>query len=312
MKKMSRIFLALAAVFALVGGSAACEQAKTRKITLAILGDSLTNCRYQDRLMNRMREAGFTGYTPVGTHTGYSASDEKRPDEAAHDGFGGFTYGDFIRRFKFAEDELMNFQKEAEYEQMKRLGVAKVDKKDWRRVLLKSPLVRFRNGKKTVDVQAWLDSINGGKAPDFIIIQLGNNGICAMTGDIDERVRDGQLKDAAELLAKLREKCPESVIGFVSPFPGSDKEDDFTRNYKGAITRDGARKALGRFRELLRMWVADKNDPKVRFIDLWDKVDPARDYINALHFNASGAVHIGDALFDWLSAFLRVCGDRAR
>jgi lysophospholipase L1-like esterase len=158
-------------------------------------------------------------------------------------------------------------------------------------------------------VQAWLDSINGGKAPDFIIIQLGNNGICAMTGDIDERVRGGQLKDAAELLAKLREKCPESVIGFVSPFPGSDKEDDFTRNYKGAITRDGARKALGRFRELLRMWVADKNDPKVRFIDLWDKVDPARDYINALHFNASGAVHIGDALFDWLSAFLRVCGD---
>ena len=303
MNKVSKIVFA--AAFALMGVDAVCEQARTRKITLAILGDSLTNCRYQDRLMRRMREAGYTGYTPVGTHTGFSASDEKRADEAAHDGFGGFTYGDFIRRFQFAEDELMNVQKEAEYEQMKRLGVAKVEKKDWRRVLLKSPLVRFGNGKKTVDVQAWLDNINGGKAPDFILIQLGNNGICSMTGDIDGRVRGGQLKDAAELLARLREKCPDAVYGFVSPFPGSDKEEDFARNYKGTITRDGARKSLSRFRELLRMWVESKNDPKVRFIDLWDKVDPARDYENALHFNSRGAEHVGDALFDWLSAAVK-------
>lgn len=304
--RMNKVLkIVFAAAFALMGVDAVCEQAKTRKITLAILGDSLTNCRYQDRLMRRMREAGYTGYTPVGTHTGFSASDEKRADEAAHDGFGGFTYGDFIRRFQFAEDELMNVQKEAEYEQMKRLGVAKVEKKDWRRVLLKSPLVRFGNGKKTVDVQAWLDNINGGKAPDFILIQLGNNGICSMTGDIDGRVRGGQLKDAAELLARLREKCPDAVYGFVSPFPGSDKEEDFARNYKGAITRDGARKSLSRFRELLRMWVESKNDPKVRFIDLWDKVDPARDYENALHFNSRGAEHVGDALFDWLSAAVK-------
>ena len=304
--RMNKVLkIVFAAAFALMGVDAVCEQAKTRKITLAILGDSLTNCRYQDRLMRRMREAGYTGYTPVGTHTGFSASDEKRADEAAHDGFGGFTYGDFIRRFQFAEDELMNVQKEAEYEQMKRLGVAKVEKKDWRRVLLKSPLVRFGNGKKTVDVQAWLDNINGGKAPDFILIQLGNNGICSMTGDIDGRVRGGQLKDAAELLARLREKCPDAVYGFVSPFPGSDKEEDFARNYKGSITRDGARKSLSRFRELLRMWVESKNDPKVRFIDLWDKVDPARDYENALHFNSRGAEHVGDALFDWLSAAVK-------
>lgn len=304
--RMNKVLkIVFAAAFALMGVDAVCEQAKTRKITLAILGDSLTNCRYQDRLMRRMREAGYTGYTPVGTHTGFSASDEKRADEAAHDGFGGFTYGDFIRRFQFAEDELMNVQKEAEYEQMKRLGVAKVEKKDWRRVLLKSPLVRFGNGKKTVDVQAWLDNINGGKAPDFILIQLGNNGICSMTGDIDGRVRGGQLKDAAELLARLREKCPDAVYGFVSPFPGSDKEEDFARNYKGTITRDGARKSLSRFRELLRMWVESKNDPKVRFIDLWDKVDPARDYENALHFNSRGAEHVGDALFDWLSAAVK-------
>ena len=304
--RMNKVLkIVFAAAFALMGVDAVCEQAKTRKITLAILGDSLTNCRYQDRLMRRMREAGYTGYTPVGTHTGFSASDEKRADEAAHDGFGGFTYGDFIRRFQFAEDELMNVQKEAEYEQMKRLGVAKVEKKDWRRVLLKSPLVRFRDGKKTVDVQAWLDNINGGKAPDFILIQLGNNGICSMTGDIDGRVRGGQLKDAAELLARLREKCPDAVYGFVSPFPGSDKEEDFARNYKGTITRDGARKSLSRFRELLRMWVESKNDPKVRFIDLWDKVDPARDYENALHFNSRGAEHVGDALFDWLSAAVK-------
>ena len=47
---------------------------RTRPLTLALLGDSLTNCRYQDRLLERMREAGFTGYRPVGSRTGYSAS----------------------------------------------------------------------------------------------------------------------------------------------------------------------------------------------------------------------------------------------
>lgn len=40
------------------------EAEKGRRITLALLGASSTNCRYPDQILRRMREAGFAGLHP--------------------------------------------------------------------------------------------------------------------------------------------------------------------------------------------------------------------------------------------------------
>ena len=272
----------------------------SQAVTLALFADSLTNCGYQDRLMKRMHEAGYSLYRPVGTHTGFSASDEKRPDLAAHDGFGGFTFDSFLSRYQFAEDELMNVQAKAEYEQMKALGVAKVDRKDWRRVLLKSPLVDFRNGRKVVDVRRWLDAVNGGKAPDYIVLELGTNGTFGQTDEtVDEHVQ-GQLAAAERLLAALRTVAPDAVYAFCTVPPGSDSEEHFQKDYGGRYFRDQVRRNFRRFNARLEKWIAARNDPRVVLVRWDDAIDTATGYANAVHPNLKGGEQLGDALFDWL------------
>ena len=254
----------LAAAFAALGTNGvdgACGP-KGRRITLALLGDSITNCGYQDRLMKRMHGAGYAGYTPVGTHTGFSASDEKLPGLAAHDGFGGFCYDTFLTRYQFAEDELMNVQAKAEYEQMKALGVQKVERKDWRRVLLKSPLVRYENGRKTVDVKGWLDRVNGGEPPDYVVIQLGQNGVFAQTdGSLTNHVRDVQLAGAEALLAALRKEAPDAVYAFTTALPGSEDDTHWKANYGEKHTKAQGRRNFAYFNAELRKWIAAKKDP---------------------------------------------------
>ena len=272
----------------------------SQAVTLALFADSLTNCGYQDWLMKRMHEAGYSLYRPVGTHTGFSASDEKRPDLAAHDGFGGFTFASFLSRYQFAEDELMNVQAKAEYEQMKALGVAKVDRKDWRRVLLKSPLVDFRNGQKVVDVRRWLDAVNCGKAPDYIVLELGTNGTFGQTDEtVDEHVQ-GQLAAAERLLSALRTVAPDAVYAFCTVPPGSDSEEHFRKDYGGRYFRDQVRRNFRRFNARLEKWIAARNDPRVVLVRWDDAIDTATGYANAVHPNLKGGEQLGDALFDWL------------
>ena len=65
----------------------------SRKVTCALLADSLTNARYQDRILAVLREKGWANYTPVGSRSGTSAEawGVYRDGEAAHDGYGGYT-----------------------------------------------------------------------------------------------------------------------------------------------------------------------------------------------------------------------------
>ena len=73
----------------------------SRRVTCALLGDSLTNARYQDRIMEVVRGAGWSGYEPVGSRSGASAEKVgvKREGEAPHDGYGGFTPDSFLTRY---------------------------------------------------------------------------------------------------------------------------------------------------------------------------------------------------------------------
>ena len=50
-----------------VVAAAAADPAK--RVTLALLGDSLTNCGFQDQALRMMRGHGYSGYTPVGSRT---------------------------------------------------------------------------------------------------------------------------------------------------------------------------------------------------------------------------------------------------
>ena len=97
---------------------------RSRRATFALLGDSLTNARYQDRILSAVREAGWTNFTAVGSRSGASSelAGVFREGEAAHDGYGGFTPFAFLDRYAVAVDEIDNLQSEAEREQLKAFG----------------------------------------------------------------------------------------------------------------------------------------------------------------------------------------------
>jgi len=223
------------------------------KVTMALLADSLVGGRFQDWIMKDVQEAGWTNFTPVGSHSGPSVSSVCRPGEAAHDGYGGFGPRDFLERYHVTDEELGSINDAAEREQLKAMG--EVVPAGPSKMLLKSPLIRIVDGKKTVNVQAWLDKINGGRPPDFIGIQLGVNGTCIVR---DEAIEAGycereQVEPMRRLIRLLRERAPEAEIGVGISEIGASDQDAFGRNYGCQVSRVQARKNLFR---LNRLWIA--------------------------------------------------------
>ncbi|MBQ3343690.1 MAG: SGNH/GDSL hydrolase family protein [Kiritimatiellae bacterium] len=300
---------------------------KSRKVTFALLGDSLTNARYQDRILAVMREAGWSQFTPVGSRSGSSAElpGVYRDGEAAHDGYGGFSPGAFLSRYALAVDEVDNVQSEAEKEQLLAFGVEIPPGKEWMRGILKSPFVRFEGGSKKVDVQAWLDRVNGGLPPDFVFIELGVNGDYGRTeASAEKHCELVQVPDMRRLIAAVREVAPQAKIALGSCVVGAD-QDAHGRNYGCAISAVSSRRAIFHVSacwERLVKELNDAGDRNVFFIPFGCAIDPVNGYIrttepafvhsdvnvvritNALHPCLAGGRQLGDAVGSFLLAKL--------
>ena len=300
---------------------------RSRKVTFALLGDSLTNARYQDRILAAMREAGWTGFTPIGSRSGSSAElpGVYRDGEAAHDGYGGFSPAAFLSRYELAVDEIKNVQGEAEREQLLTFGVEVPAGKEWMRGLLKSPLVRLVDGRKAVDVQAWLDKVNGGQPPDFIFIELGVNGEYGRTREsVAGHCELVQVPGMRRLIASLRAVAPHSKIAIGSCPVGTD-QNAFGRNYGCGISAVSARRAIFHVSRCWDRLVKELNaagDRNVFFIPFGCAIDPVYGYIretgqafvhssskvvraaNAVHPCLDGGKQLGDAVAEFLLAKL--------
>ena len=292
----------------------------TRKVTLALLGDSMTNCRFQDQVLRDMREAGFTGYTPVGSRANAAGG-------AMHDGYGGYTFDTFLTRYKVSDEEVGHIQDAAEREQLKALGMPEKIVYAWQRDLLRSPLVKFENGRKSVDVRRWLDKINGGAQPDFVMIELGVNSVFSWRGEqpeLRERARKELLPRAANLIARLRQDIPDATYLFCTQ-PIGTTQDGFAENYGANWNEVQHRKIMFALNREIDAYVAEQNDPKLLLVPLAHIADPIEGYIrgerplnarskakvmknvNAVHLSELGGYQVGDAI----AAFLRTALGRS-
>ena len=289
-----------------VAKSPTAEQ-KSRKISLALFTASFANCRFQDRLRERMLEAGFTGYNPIGSHTSGSSSNECDPAKGApHDGYGGFAWGDFITRWAMSVNEIDNLQAEAEREQLRRFGVKIPAGQEWRRALLKSPLVRIENGKKVVDVQNWLNKVNGGEPPDYILIILGGNGVAVISADRVKAAIAGQLESAKKLLGYLRKACPKARIAVGQAAGGSIEQVGWGKNYGAKISAFQGNLNRILYDRSIKRLVETYGDDNIVFMPFSHGIDPVNAYPrtektgNALHGTQLSGIQAGDALFSWL------------
>ena len=311
-----------------VAGAPVCPQ---RKVTLALLGASAVNCRFQDQLMVRMHAAGFANYTPVGSHSsGANCADGCRvvPGEAAHDGYGGFAAGDFLRRWKMTPDEFTELQSDAEREQLKSFGVKLKENEQWRRHLLKSPLMRVKDGKPVLDVRRWFERINGGMAPDAIVIVLGGNGVFGCRPDtLDDYMRNVEMANIRKLVDVLRKAAPDALIALATRFGGALCQDAYGRNYGCHQSQVQARKNIFRYNRELERFVRESADPRIVLAPVAQALDPVNGYPaakepafahakeevmrgrNALHPTLEGGRQLGDAYAAWLMWRLGSGGD---
>ena len=279
---------------------------KSRKITLALLAASDTNCLYQDRIRERMLEAGFSAYTPVGSHTGGSSSPVCDPASGApHDGYGGFSWEAFLTRYSMTVDEIDNVHAQAEKEQLRSFGVKLESGNKWRKVLLKSPLVKIRNGEKVVDIQAWFDKINGGKTPDYTLIKLGGNNVWEMRHDYRTYRIDRELENARKLVGLLRRAAPDMTIVLVSFMGGSFDQHGWARNYDSKQNCFIAHCNFLEYNRRIMALCETSGDPKLKYAQVSQGLSlkgvyPEGETANALHPTLEGGKQLGDAIFAWL------------
>ena len=278
-----------------------------RKVTLALLGDSLTNCKYQDQIWKDMLAAGYSGYTPVGS---------RAFAEAKHDGYGGFTFNCFLSRYTVSEEEFDHVQDAAEREQLKALGVPQKIIYSWQRDLLRSPLVKFENGQKTVDIPRWLDKINGGRAPDIVIVELGVNNVFSYRGEMPElrvKIRENVISEADRFFRRLRQDMPDALY-LLCTQPVGTTQDGFASNYGSGWNEVQHRKILFSLNREFDAWVRGQNDPKMLLLPVGHAVDPVDGFIfenqpssarsakrvsrgaNAVHPSEVGGCQMGDAI----------------
>ena len=284
-----------------------------KPIRLALLGDSLLLCKYPEHLRDVMLKSGFVNYVPVGSYT--PSGEIPKPGDMAHDAYGGFAWGDFLKRWKYSIHVVNGIQDKAEREQMLALGVINVPKSDDYR--MRSPLLRLENGKPVLDIPMWLKRINNGKSPDFIIIELGGNDVFSASAQrLDEYVASS-MKNARTLLARLRKHAPESQIAVTTGQVGCS-QDAFGYNYNCSQSSYQYRRNIQRYNREITKLVKELNDPAIELVPIHQCIDSVNSYIkksrphhnrskgsfmmdvNALHPNLEGGYQVGDALYAWL------------
>ena len=294
------------------------QEVRTKKFTLALLADSGVNNRYPDHILELMRERGYTGYTPIGKHSGNG--NPVVPGGVAHDGYGGFEWNCFLDRWFYSSDELPLAQSEAEREQMISFGIR--DNLKTRTYLLRSPLLKLENGKKVLDIQGWLKAINQGNAPDFIIIQLGGNDMfTAEEENLNKRVKK-VMANARKLISELKKHAPNAIFGIATGSCGCG-QDGFGENYKCLQSGYQYRRNIQRYNTELAKLVKKLNDPKISLVPIHQAIDPEGSYIkkeypiharskekvmrfsNALHQSPEGGYQMGDAIACWIINHLK-------
>lgn len=282
----------------------------SRAMVTALLGDSLTNARYQDHLFNVMREAGYSGYRPVGARKPASQGG------VWYDGYGGYTFESFLMRYALSEEEVNNIQDVAEREQLKALGMSVKVVSERQRQLLRSPLVRLENGRKVVDVQGWLDRINGGSAPDVVLIELGVNSVFSYRGEAAElhrRIRAEVIPQLTRLLDTLRPQMPKALF-LLSTLPVGASQDAFAANYGSSWNEVQHRKTMFALNREFDGYVRTAGDANLRLLPLGHAVDPVEGFVrgrrkasarskvevemnvNAVHLSDVGGRQMGDAI----------------
>lgn len=177
---------------------------KDKKISLLIIGDSLTNASvYPSEIYELMTKSGID-LTLIGSHAGSG----RKPDKIAHEGYGGWSWATFSTKW--------------------------TDKQDYR---AKSKFLVLKNDKPVLDFKAYVQKYAKGRNPDFVTVMLGTNDVFnANEGNIEQRIKT-IFSAADKFIAEIRKDAPDAQIGVALTVPPASSQDAFGSNYNCGQTR---------------------------------------------------------------------------
>lgn len=298
-----------------------------KKVVFALFADSLTNSGYQRTIYEDMMSAGCSNFVSVGTRP---APPNFKDKWIPHEGIPGYTCSAFLNYCQVTEDELANAVGTPQYELYKALGKPKKIEKGYDREFVRSPLIKNGekgpvfgpDGKPVVDIQQWMDRVNGGEPPDIVMVQLGVNDVIWLKGEeesLRKQIRVCVMPWYRKFLATLQAKMPKTRFVFTTQPIGAD-QDAFGENYHAGWNEIQHRKIMFALNQEIERFVKECADPRVELLNVAQAVDPfygfhhwkhpvsAREKevkdraTNAVHVSKSGGDQMADAMAAWILA----------
>jgi lysophospholipase L1-like esterase len=255
---------------------AAADSGADRKITLLIVGDSLTHATlYPNELARLLSQPNNPTWRMFGTHRPKSAA-----EGVAHEGYGGWTWQRFVSKYEPKPDG--TYRKRS------------------------SPFVFLNeSGKPELNVAKYLDEECSGERPDYVFFLLGINDCFSANPDdqaaIDARI-DAMLKPGNALVSAFREAAPKASLAICVTTPPNSREAAFEANYKGRFPRWGWKRIQHRLVERLLSQFEKREAEQLFVVPTQLNLDPVAGYPvnNGVHPNAVGYQQIGASIYSWM------------
>ena len=269
------------------------DAGKDKKITILMVGDSLTNHTvYPARLYELCKKENNPRLDMIGTrHYDYKGANIAK--EVLHEGYSGWKWESFLTRFE---------------------DTAKKNKK-----YTKSKFLYMKDGKITVSPADFLKTYKF-KTPDIITFQLGVNDVFQAT-DEDRAERIAKIiENADKLVSAFRKDMPDAVIGIGLVTSGAN-QDAFGSSYKCGQTSWGYHKNHFYLNKAMVKHFAGK-DPKLFIVPANTGLDTENNFpvkkeavnvgnsvkierqSNGVHPAISGYNQMGDVYYAWLKNML--------
>jgi lysophospholipase L1-like esterase len=246
------------------------DAGKEKKLTLLVIGDSLTAAtQYSRELARLLSQKGNPEWKMLGTN--------KKGNGVAHEGYGGWQWKTFITPGKHSH------------------GV--------------SPFI-FKNkqGESELNINRYFQEKCDGAMPNVITILLGINDCFELQRMVDktEAVQagiDNIIKNADVLVGALREAAPDALIGICLTTPPNISDMAFFTNYKGAYHRYPWKQIQHAFVRRQLKHFGNREKENIFIIPTELNIDSVKGFpgnANAVHPNKTGYNQIAATIYCWL------------
>ncbi len=257
------------------------DAGKGRKMTLLIVGDSLTSATHYSNEVGRwLSEPENPKWTMLGT-----AKPRSGKPGVTHEGYGGWTWGSFNERYGPEEWVMKNDRK----------------RKDQSPFLF----VAEKGAPAKLDIERYIREKCDGQKPDYVTFLLGINDCFHAKAEDSAAVEakfTGMIKQAEILLAAFRKALPKAELGVCLTTPPNSRESAFYANYKGKYTRANWRSIQYRLVERQLKHFGGREQEHIYIVPTAFDLDTLTGYseINGVHPNESGYARIGTSIYEWL------------